>query len=427
MTGQNLHRKRNDKAGLIVRSAILFVNFFLIVTALYQLKPASRSMILDAVSVDDLPFVWIGSAMALLAFIAIYQRILTRFRREQIVAGTAMLFMTLLVAIRFLADFSGKFSAVGFYIFVDIFGVVMVEQFWSLANGVYSTHEGKRWYGLIGAGGLAGGVVGSGLAAVLIHYTPLRTPDLLLVAAAVVGVIVALTLVMTRWGLYRESVGDVSSSLLQADYRNVSKAWFGNRYMLLIAAALLMAQLISPLVEYLFMQTIEADYPLREARTAVLSVFFSSLSAVSIFINLVATPLLLRFFGLLPGLLAQPLVLAVTAMGFGVSASFPAAAVMKFADRGLAYSLTRTSRELLYVPVDALLMYQAKAWIDMFGYRTFKMLGALFLLLVTQWSAVTADVLSLPTIIVIACVIWAGVLVVLYREYDLLQPTLDVA
>ena len=425
MAGQNLHQK-GEKTGLILRSAILFVNFFLIITALYQLKPASRSMILDAISVDGLPFVWIGSAMALLAFIAVYQQILKRFRRERVVIGTALLFMTMLVVIRFLSDFSGKFSAIGFYIFVDIFGVVMVEQFWSLANGVYSTHEGKRWYGLIGAGGLAGGAVGSGLAALLIRYTPLRTPDLLLVAAGVIGVIVALTVLMSRWGLYKESNGETSAPLLRTDYGGARKAWFGNRYMLLIAAALLMAQLISPLVEYLFMQTIEADYPLREARTAVLSVFFSSLSAVSIFINLVATPLLLRFFGLLPGLLAQPLVLAGTAIGFGASGSFPAAVIMKFADRGLAYSLTRTSRELLYVPVDALLMYQAKAWIDMFGYRTFKMLGALFLLLVTQWTAVTAEILSLPMIIVAACVIWAGVLVVLYREYDLLQLSPDV-
>ncbi|HGG59473.1 MAG TPA: hypothetical protein ENK26_06085, partial [Gammaproteobacteria bacterium] len=267
MAGQNLHQK-GEKTGLILRSAILFVNFFLIITALYQLKPASRSMILDAISVDGLPFVWIGSAMALLAFIAVYQQILKRFRRERVVIGTALLFMTMLVVIRFLSDFSGKFSAIGFYIFVDIFGVVMVEQFWSLANGVYSTHEGKRWYGLIGAGGLAGGAVGSGLAALLIRYTPLRTPDLLLVAAGVIGVIVALTVLMSRWGLYKESNGETSAPLLRTDYGGARKAWFGNRYMLLIAAALLMAQLISPLVESLFMQTIEADYPLREARTA---------------------------------------------------------------------------------------------------------------------------------------------------------------
>jgi hypothetical protein len=68
---------------------------------------------------------------------------------------------------------------------VDIFSVVLVEQFWSLTNTIYSTEEGKRWYGIVGSGGLVGGVVVGIAARFMLQTVGLHTPDLLLVAAAI--------------------------------------------------------------------------------------------------------------------------------------------------------------------------------------------------------------------------------------------------
>lgn len=403
----------------IVQSGLLFVNFFLIITALYQLKPASRSQILEVIGAKDLPWVWIGSALTLLVFINIYNHVLRKVGRIRVVLGTALLAMAALVAFRIGLASGSMIAPIAFYIFVDLIGVILVEQFWSLANSIYSTHDGKNWYGMIGTGGLLGGVTGSALGAVLIHYTPLQTPDLLLVGGVVIGLIFLITLLLSRRGYYREQAVSMSEVIRHTTWPYQPHAEH-RTYLLLIAAVLLVAQLVSPLVEFQFMRIVEVRFPEREVRTAMLGLFFSVLSGFSIIVNLVITPLLLNRLGVLAGLLVQPVILAASTVGFMMQGGFLAAAVMKIGDRGLSYSITRSARELLYIPVDKLVMYQAKAWIDMFGYRSFKVVGAVIILVLTQWTDLARDVLSLNWVILIACGFWVGLLVVLFRHYNAL-------
>ncbi|MFH2210325.1 MAG: Npt1/Npt2 family nucleotide transporter [Pseudomonadota bacterium] len=411
--------KSGHPYGTLLRSLVFSLDFFLIITALYQLKPASRSLLIEALGADSLPYVWIGSAVALLATIAVYRKILERFGRVRVVLLSCLLFTCTLVGFRVLAATHAPWVAVAFYIFVDIFGVVLAEQFWSLANGSYHTAEGRRWYGFVGTGGLLGGVFGSILAALLISYTPLQTPDLMLVAAAFVGLIFGLTWSMERWGLlYRAEQNTPPPALAPkaGSWRFIA----GNRYLVLIAVALLLAQGISPLVEYQFLHIIEITYPEREARTAALSVFFSVMGGVSIAVNLILTPLTLNYLGVLAGLLVQPVVLALSTGGFMLHPTLIPAAIMKISDRGLSYSINRAARELLYIPVEPLLMYQAKAWIDMFGYRLFKALGSLIIIALSHWSLAGEGVAGLGWVTLGGCIIWGLVLVTLHREYLIL-------
>jgi len=406
----------------ILRSVVLFINFFLIIMALYHLKPASRSLILESHGTSALPYIWIGSAFVLLIAITLYNRIVNRYRRLNIVLGTCAFFGLLLVLFWVALQAPGEIAPIGFYIFVDLFGVVLVEQFWSLTDSIYTTDEGRHWYGLVGTGGLVGGAAGGGAAALLINYTPLQTADLLLVAAGILVVIVALTWFMGRLHMYDEDVEPVPTAHPASGWRVLTHS----RYLLLIAAALLLAQLVSPLVEFQFMRTVEDLYREREARTAILSAFFSVLNMVSIGINVVLTPLILNYLGVLAGLVVQPLVLAAATSGFFLNPTFIPAAIMKISDRGLSYSINRAAKELLYIPVAPEILYQAKAWIDMFGYRIFKVFGSVLIILLTQWTTWAAGYGDLSVVIIFGCIIWGTVLVYLHREYQNLGPV-DIA
>jgi AAA family ATP:ADP antiporter len=404
------------RQGALLRSLVFSLDFFLIITALYQLKPATRSLLIEALGADSLPYVWIGSAFALLITIAVYRKMLIRFGRVQVVLASCLFFAGALVVFRVLAATHAAWVAVAFYIFVDIFGVVLAEQFWSLADGTYRSEEGRRWYGFVGTGGLIGGIVGGLLAAFLIRYTPLQTPDLMLVAAALVGLILGLTWAMNRWGLLQRS-DEIESHPAVAMSAGGWRLIAGSRYLVLIAGALLLAQTISPLVEYQFLHIVEATYPERESRTAALSLFFSVMGGVSVAVNLVLTPLILNYMGVLSGLLVQPLALAVSAGGFMLHPTLVPAAIMKICDRGLSYSINRAAKELLYIPVEPMVMYQAKAWIDMFGYRLFKALGALIIIGLSQWSLAGNGVVDLGWVVLVGCGLWAWVLATLNREY----------
>lgn len=415
---KNILQKQTGLLNLpATRSAVMFANFFLIIMALYQLKPASRSLVLDAISADQLPWVWVGSAVILFISIVIYEQLLDRFDRFRLVLMTAVIFILLLVVFWLFLNGSTPIAAIAFYIFVDLFGVVMVEQFWSLANSVYNTRDGKSWYGLVGAGGLFGGAVGSTAAAFLIRSTPLQTKDLLLVAAGIVLFILLLTWWLGRQKVYENAHLQPHLSESQRGWRKLIKS----RYLLLIAAVMLMVQLVSPMVEFQFMHVIQDTYPEREARTEALSFFFSILSVFAIVVNLLVTPFILRSFGLLAGLLIQPVSMFVTTFGFMINPGLWTSSVMKISDRGLSYSINRASKELLYIPVDPSVMYQVKGWIDMFGYRTFKIFGALIIIALTQWTGLTPGIIDLNWVIMLGCVIWVGFLLSLYHDYKAIR------
>lgn len=404
---------------MLWRASILFVNFFLIILAYYHIKPASRSLFIEHLGADLLPYVWISTAVFLGLLIGFYHRLLERWSRFNLVLITLTVFIGMLCLFKFLVDRQGWITSVAFYVFVDIFSVVLVEQFWSLTNSIYHYNDGKRWYGLVGTGGLVGGVFGGKMAKTWLDTTSLQTSDLLIVAAGILAILVVVNLIFARIGIYEESTEKNTLPSLHEGWESLLK----NRYLLLIAVTLLLSQIASPIVEYKFMNMVETSYTELNQRTSFLSGFFADLGIISIGINLLITPLVHRHFGVIAGLTLQPLLLMISTWHFYLNPTMLSAQIMKISDRGLAYSINRASRELLYIPIDTILIYQAKAWIDMFGYRLFKVIGSVLILLLTQWTSVQLSSIGLSWLTISVCLIWLVAIILLAREHRLVMQT----
>lgn len=419
------------KGSLGTRAAILFGNFFLIILAYYQVKSASRSLLIEYWGASNLPYVWIASAVILVGFISVYNHLVERFSRLKVVLGSLLLFIGVMVGFRSLLHLAPTAASVGFYIFVDIVSVILVEQFWSLTDTITRQEEGRRSYWFVSSGGLIGAMAGGGTALMLLKYTPLTTADLLLSSALILAVVFAVNLKMGRMGLYEE-IPREGPPVIRKDGL---KMFLENRYIQLIAAALFCAQIAQPLVEFQFMKTVEASFTVLDERTEFLSGFFGILGFVSISINLVLTPFIHRFLGVIAGMLFQPLMLSLFSLGFMFQPTLFVASAMKISDRGLSYSINRASKEQLYIPVEAVHTYQAKAWIDMLGYRLFKVIGSLIILLFTQgmpWLNGYAAWIPQPSVgqlswlTLLVCVGWGAVVIRLDREYRaVLSPAND--
>ncbi len=400
----------------IKRAGLLFADFFLIILAYYQIKPASRSLFIEFLGADQLPYVWIATALVLVGLIGWYHRMVAKYSRLRVILVSCLVFIACLVVFRlWLLVSPGPVVAAAFYIYVDIFSVVLVEQFWSLANTTYSMQDGKRWYGFIGTGGLLGGFSGGLLANQLLNTTPLQTGDLLLVAAAIICLVLLINLWMARSGGLRERI-----PLVEVQSPSGWRALLSNRYLLLIGLILLLAQMAQPLVEYKFMQMVADDFTQLERRTAFISLFFSIMGAVSICINLLITPVIHRLYGVITGLVIQPVLLSICTAGFMFLPGLWSASLMKISDRGLSYSINRASKELLYIPIDPVVTYQAKAWIDMFGYRLFKVIASVLILLLTQWIAEPLSITQLGWVTLGVCLTWLMLIRKLAVEHRLL-------
>lgn len=394
------------------RAVTLFINFMLVILAYYQVKAASRSLLLEYGGASAFPYVWIGSALLLLVFIGVYNRLVARFSRLQVVLASLLGFALLLTFFHWLLGDGGIVSVVAFYLFVDLFSVVLVEQFWSLANSVTRVDEGHRSYWFIGTGGLVGGVAGGLVASALLTYTSMRTEDLLLSCAFLLVVTAGVNLAMARRQVFSEVTPEERVALRGEGLRAV----LGNRYLVLIALVVCLSQLAEPVVEFQFLRAIGEAYPETDARTRFISNFFSVLGFIAIGVNLLVTPLVHRRLGAIAGMAVQPATLAAVTLGFAAFPGLLTAAAMKIADRGLSYSINRASKEQLFIPVDPLLTYQAKAWIDMLGYRTFKVLGSGLIVVITALVVDHGLPGALAWLTVAICSLWVAAVVLLDRE-----------
>ena len=402
-----------QRARLIKRSLALFVNFFFIILAYYQVKAASRGLLIEYGGSGWFPYAWVYSAVALTALIGFYHGLVERHSRVRIVLGSLLLFVALLLVFRSVLDHKSTLAAITFYIFVDIFSVVLVEQFWSLAVSITDPSEGKRSFWFVGTGGLVGGVAGGFLVSYLLENTQLTTPDLLYTCALLLIVTFMLNLLMWRAGMYEEVEAEAANAQDTGDWRSLIKS----RYLLLIAAVLCLSQLAQPIIEYQFISAIEQAYSELDERTAFIGKFFSVMGLVSIGINLVLTPITHRYLGIFAGLVVQPLMISVCSFGFFLHSTLSMASIMKISDRGLSYSINRASKELLYIPVDPVQTFQAKAWIDMLGYRLFKVLGSGLILLATQWLPIRLDIGELSFLTLIICTLWIMTIGLLANSY----------
>jgi MFS family permease len=99
-------------------------------------------------------------------------------------------FAACLVLFYFLA-LAGVPLGIAFFLWIGIFNVMIVAQFWSFANDLYTENEGERLFPIVGFGASIGAVLGAVIAGVLIG--PLGVYQLMLVGAALLVAEVQIT------------------------------------------------------------------------------------------------------------------------------------------------------------------------------------------------------------------------------------------
>lgn len=407
-----MHRRSHRDDVGAARAALLFALFAVLLLAYYHIKPASRSLFIASLGADRLPWVWIASAVTLGLLIGVYHRLVERHSRARVVRATLWVAMGALAVFSVLLRLDSPPVAVAFYVFTDIFSVVLVEQMWSLVDGSSTTEQGKRWYGLVGAGAVTGGVAGAALATALLRWMELATADLLYVAMALLLLVLGLLGLAGRAGWLGEGHAPRRSVGLEG-----LRAMARNRYLRLIAALLLCAQFAEPVIEFQFAKALEAAYPQTDLYTAQYALYLFVVNVVALAVNLLVTPLVHGSLGVVAGLAVQPALVLATAVAFHAHPTALVAGLMKVSDRGLSYSINRASKELLYLPIAPLQVHQAKAWIDMFGYRLFKVLGAVTILALTGLTTPAGAASALSVLTAAVCAGWLVLVVVVGREY----------
>src|SRR5688572_6276572 len=175
-------------------AVLMAVNGFLLLAAYYTIRPV-RSALLLPVEVS-LPGggvlrgpeiqAYSGALLALLFLfiVPLYSRIAGRINRIRLINAVTLFFAANLVGFFLLSQVNVAPSLLGvaFFLWVGIFNLMVMAQFWSFANDLYSVEQGKRLFAIVGFGGSVGAVGGALLTSMLIGR--LGVAPMMLVAAA---------------------------------------------------------------------------------------------------------------------------------------------------------------------------------------------------------------------------------------------------
>ena len=120
-----------------------------------------------------------------------------------------------------------------YFVWIGIFNLMIVAQFWSFANDVYTKEEGERLLVIVGLGASLGAVAGARVADRLIE--PFGVLQLMLCGAGVLGLQLLLTNYIDRVERARRRPAVRVKAATAAPSVNPFAMVFGTRYLLLMA------------------------------------------------------------------------------------------------------------------------------------------------------------------------------------------------
>ncbi len=175
---------------------LLSLDIFLILTAYYFIKPVREALILDSGGAELKSYLSAGQAILLLAAVPAYGALASRMPRRRLINVVTVFFAACLVVF-YLAGHLGApllAQSIIFFLWIGIFNLMFVAQFWSFANDIYSQEEGERLFPIVAFGASAGAVMGSYISGSVIELVGLYEPmlvasGLLLLAMAVTNLV----------------------------------------------------------------------------------------------------------------------------------------------------------------------------------------------------------------------------------------------
>lgn len=331
---------------------------------MHLLKPARNAFFLTTAGSENLPWAYIASALLSGLTTTVYARWVAPLERKRQIIGSLLFVIGTIVVFRLLLVDPTSWSAGAFYVWFNVFTLLLTSQFFLASGDLLDPRQAKRIFGFIGGGGLAGGVVGSAVAGFLAE--PLGTGNLMWLGCLQLLGSAVLARRVLRIGEFRHT-GQPAQRRSQAGGQRVAGGLGVIRrvpHLRMIALMVFAAVLVSTFVDWLFSAAVEEAFPSRPEQAKFFGQVFAAFNLFAFLVQLFFVSWVLRTLGLLSALFVLPLGLGMGAVWMLLAPGLWAATAAKGADQGLRYSIDQSAREILYLPVPTILKQRAKPFID---------------------------------------------------------------
>jgi AAA family ATP:ADP antiporter len=392
LTDKLLSAFASVRQGEGIGALLLAAYVFLLLGSYYILKTVRESLILSEGGAEIKAYSSAAQATLLLFIIPAYGWLASKMKRDRLLPLLTLFFASHLAIFVVLAK-AGLHVGVAFFLWVGIFNVFVISQFWALANDLYSEDQGKRLLPVVGVGSSLGAWMGSVYAGRA--FSIFGSSGLMVIATGLLLGCVAIHRALKRFPqAFRKDSQATAQKPLNKDgaYRLI----FNSRYLLWIAILVLVVNVVNTTGEFLLSKLVvnEAN---RMAASGVISAehkeeyigefygaFFSWVNLAGMLFQLLLVSRLFKFIGVRGALFVLP---SIALVGYGLVAAAPLLAFVRIAkifENGTDYSIQNTARQALFLVTSREAKYKAKAAIDSLFWRIGDVLAAAMVFIGTR-------------------------------------------
>jgi ATP:ADP antiporter, AAA family len=322
---------------------------------------AANALFLDRFEISYLPPAYIAAAAV--GYLAVML-----FSRLEKVVGVGPLLVTNLAVLTLLsgafwvlAQTTGsKWALFAMFVFVGPMFSLVALGYWGLAGRLFDLRQGKRLFGLVGAGEEVSTIVGLFSIPFIIKALAGPLPLLLIATAGLAGSLLVVLFITRAFGETIAAGGDEAAPGPKQEGAGLG-GLIRVRYFLLLAGSVVLLNFAHYGVDFGFLAQTRAKFEGPEQLARFIGIFYGATKVVELVMKVAVSGRLLSQFGLKVGLLVLPVLLALCAafgiviggLGLGAAHFFVVVALAKLVAVVARSSAFEPSFRVLYQPVEA--------------------------------------------------------------------------
>jgi len=353
-----------------IRTLLLsFAYFFCLLCGYYILRPLREEMGV-AGGVRNLPWLFTGTFLVMLAAVPAFGAAVARFPRRRLVPIIYRFFILniLLFYLLFTLGEGQVYLSRAFFIWVSVYNLFVVSVFWSFMADIFESAQGKRLFGFIAAGGTMGALLGPAITTFL--AVPLGPITLLPISAVFLELAVqCIRLLLASPGVRKDAADVQVDEAIGGGVFSGAIRVFRSPYLLGICVYIFLFTTTSTFLYFQQAHIVSAAFDSPAERTRVFALINLIVGLLTLGVQWFVTGRFMARFGV--GLSAAFLPLAVAA-GFLALAVSPVLAVLvafQSIRRASNFAISKPAREVLFTVVVREEKYKSKNFIDTVVYR----------------------------------------------------------